>query len=349
LLGLKKMLLSAFSNSTEPMKLLILGGTRFVGRHITEAALRRGHAVTLFNRGQTAPELFPDADSLVGDRDGNLEPLRGRRWDAAIDVNGYLPRIVRASAELLADSVSQYAFISTISVFADFSQPGLNESSPLADLEDESVEEINNETYGGLKVLCEGIVEEIFPSRALVVRPGLVAGPYDQTDRVTYWVWRMAQGGEALAPETPTVPVQFIDARDLAAFTLDQVESGGNGVFNATGPVDRLTFGAMLDEFAVVGDANTRVVWASEAFLVDQEVEGWSDMPLWIPGDEELGVLEIDCSKAVAAGLTHRPLAETAADTLAWARTRPEDHDWKAGLTPAREAQLQQLWKAVSQ
>lgn len=331
------------------MKLLILGGTRFVGRHITEAALQRDHSVSLFNRGQTDPGLFPKAEALVGDRDGGLDPLQGREWDAVIDVNGYLPRLVRDSAELLSEAVGQYTFISTISVFADFSQSGLNESSPVARLEDESVEEIAGGTYGGLKALCEEVVEELYPSRALVVRPGLVAGPYDQTDRVTYWIWRMAQGGEALAPEAPNVPVQFIDARDLAAFTLDQVESGGTGVFNATGPAaEPLTFGEMLDEFTAVGGVPTQAVWASEAFLVEQEVEGWSDMPLWIPGDEDAGVLEIDCSKAVAAGLAFRPLAETAADTLAWVGTRPDDYEWSAGLTPEREARLLNLWKTTS-
>jgi 2'-hydroxyisoflavone reductase len=188
-------------------------------------------------------------------------------------------------------------------------------------------------------------VEEIFPGRALVVRPGLVAGPYDPTDRFTYWAWRLAQGGEVLAPEGPHVPIQLIDARDLAEWTIRQVESGGTGVFNATGPDYPLTFGAMLDACWSAAGVETAIIWVSPAFLQDQGVEGWSDLPLWLPGEEYAGLHRIDCSKAIASGLTHRPLAETAADTLAWTRTRPADHEWRAGLRPEREAELLEGWK----
>jgi 2'-hydroxyisoflavone reductase len=328
------------------MDILILGGTMFVGRHIAETALRGGHSVSLFNRGKTGPGLFPEAEHLTGDRDGGLEALRGRRWDAVIDVNGYLPRLVRDSASLLAGAAGLYAYISTISVFADFGKIGMDESSPVGRLEDESTEEITGEAYGPLKALCESVVEEVFPARALVIRPGLVAGPYDPTDRFTYWVWRLARGGEVLAPESPSTAVQLIDARDLAAWTLRQVESGGTGVFNATGPDYPLTFGAMLEACRVVAEVDASLTWVGPEFLQEQGVEGWSDLPLWLPGEEYAGLHHIDCGKAIASGLAFRPIAETAADTLAWARTRPADHHWRAGLRPEREAELLALSKA---
>jgi 2'-hydroxyisoflavone reductase len=327
------------------MDILILGGTSFVGRHIAETALNRGHDLSLYTRGQTGPGLFPVARRLIGDRDGGLAALRGGRWDAAIDVNGFLPRLVGDSAAMLANAVDHYTFISTISVFADFSRPGMTEASPLGQLEDESVEEITGETYGPLKALCEGVVADYYPDRSLVVRPGLVAGPYDPTDRFTYWAWRLAGGGEVLAPEGPDIPVQLIDARDLAAWAVSMVESGGTGVFNATGPAYPLTFGEMLETCRGAGDSDVSITWASPAFLGEQGVEGWSDLPLWIPGEEHAGLHRIDCRKAIAAGLAYRPLAETASDTLAWARTRPVDHAWRAGLRPEREAELLGSWR----
>ncbi len=218
------------------MRILILGGTVFVGRHLVEAALARGHEVTLFNRGQHGPDLYPGVEKLRGDRDGGLDALRGRRWDAAIDTCGYVPRIVRASATLLANAVDHYTFISSVSVYPEAHTRHLDEDSPVGALDDESVEDVTPETYGPLKALCEQAAEGAMSGRALTIRPGLIVGPHDPTDRFTYWPRRVAQGGEVLAPGRPERPVQIIDARDLAAWTLQLVASGARGVYNATGP-----------------------------------------------------------------------------------------------------------------
>ncbi|MFZ0544031.1 MAG: NAD-dependent epimerase/dehydratase family protein, partial [Candidatus Promineifilaceae bacterium] len=228
------------------MKLLILGGTVFLGRHIVDVALQRGHEVTLFNRGQHNADLYPDVEKLRGNRDGDLAALKGRTWDAVVDTCGYFPRIVRDSAELLADAVEHYTFISSISVYADNVRPGIDENYPVAQLEDESVEEVTGGTYGGLKALCEQAAESAMPGRVLNVRSGLIVGPNDPTDRFTYWVCRVAQGGEVLAPVEPEVAVQVIDVRDQAQWILDMAEARQAGVYNVTGPDYTLTFGELF-------------------------------------------------------------------------------------------------------
>lgn len=330
------------------MRLLILGGTRFLGRHLVDAALARGHQITLFNRGKSNPALFPDIETISGDRETDLNKLAGRRWDAVIDTCGYLPRIVRLSAQALREAVDSYVFISSISAYADFSQMGITEASPLATMPDETVEEITGETYGPLKVLCEKAVEAEFPSRALVIRPGLIVGPHDPTDRFTYWPFRVAGGGEVLAPETPEVPVQIIDGRDLAEFTLKLIEQKATGAYNATGPDYDLTLGRMLETCKQVSNSNAVFHWASVEFLLQNQVNPWSDLPVWVPNNpENAGFSKVDVSKAIAAGLAFRPLAETIRDTLAWAATRPADHPWRAGLTEAREKQLLNLLNDV--
>src|SRR5262245_34894569 len=219
------------------MRLLVIGGTRFVGRGVVRFALDAGHEVTLFNRGQTDPDAYPEAEHLVGDRDGGLDVLRGRSWDAVIDTCGYVPRVVRASAELLAGAVGHYTFVSSLSVYADDRTPGQDESATLLRLEDPTVEEVTGESYGGLKVLCEEAVDDVFPGRALIARAGLIVGPEDYSDRMPYWVRRVADGGEVLAPGPPDYAVQVIDARDLGAWMVSCAESGTAGTFNATGPV----------------------------------------------------------------------------------------------------------------
>ncbi len=321
------------------MKLLILGGTAFLGRHLVEAALARGHIVTLFNRGQTNPDLFPEAEKLRGKRDGDLTALQGRRWDAVIDTSGYVPRIVRASAELLAASTNHYTFISSISAYADFSTPDFDESAPLGKLADETVEEIDGGNYGPLKALCEQAVEQAMPGRALVVRPGLIVGPYDPTDRFTYWPHRVAQGGDVLAPGRPERPVQFIDARDLAEWTLRMVEAGQTGTYHATGPDYSLTLGRLLETCKAISNSGARFVWVSESCLLEAGAAPWMELPLWIPESDtsSTGFLRANVSKAISAGLTFRPLAETVQDTLAWDATRPADREWRAGLKPAQE------------
>jgi 2'-hydroxyisoflavone reductase len=330
------------------MELLIIGGTVFLGRHLVEAAIERGHGVTLFNRGQHNAGLFPDIEKLRGDRAGDLSALRGRRWDAAVDTCGYVPRVVRASAELLADAVDHYTFVSSISVYAEFRQVGIDESAPVGTLEDSSVEEVTGETYGPLKALCEQAAEQALPGRVLNVRPGLIVGPHDPTDRFTYWPRRVAQGGEVLAPGRPEHGAQIVDVRDLAAWMVEMVEACQAGVYNATGPEYRLTFGRLLDECRAAGGGDARFTWVGERFLLDSGVQPWTDVPLWVPESdpENAGFDAVNCSKAIAKGLRFRSLAKTIGDTLAWDATRPQDEELRSGLSRAREAELLESWRA---
>lgn len=300
-----------------PLKLLFLGGTAFVGRHLVEAALARGHAVTLFNRGRRDPGLFPEAEHRTGDRDGGLGALDEGRWDAVIDTSGYFPRLVRASAEKLAGRVGRYVFVSTISVYDDLKERR-DEEAPLKALPDPTVEVMGPETYGGLKVLCEQAVEAVFPGRNLVVRPGIIAGPHDPTDRFTYWAQQMAAGAQVLAPAPADAPVQVIDARDLATWLLGMVERGATGTYNAVGPAEPVTFSAFLEALTPPGTA-TGVRWldadATRAAGIDPEAA----FPFYA-SPEDADFFRLSAAKARAAGLTLRPLAETARDTLAWLR-----------------------------
>lgn len=347
------------TNETTNVKLLILGGTIFLGRHLVEAALAREHDVTLFNRGQHNPDLYPMVEKLRGDRDGHLAPLQGRQWDAVIDTCGYVPRIVRASAELLASNVGHYTFISSASVYADFSVPGLDESAAAGALPDGAVEEVTSETYGPLKYLCEQAVERSMPDRALIIRPGLIVGPHDPTDRFTYWPRRVAQGGEVLAPGRPDRQVQFIDVRDLAEWIVRMVESGQTGVYNAAGPDYTLTMQGLLDECKAVTGGDAHFIWVGEQFLVEAGVAPWVEIPLWLPIEEvdatSIGFLALDCRKALTAGLSFRPLADTIRDTLAWDTARSatpaasSNYGFslrRAGLKPEREADLLRAWRA---
>lgn len=323
------------------MKLLVLGGTVFLGRHIVEAALAHGHEVTLFNRGEHNPELFPNVEKLLGNRDGDLSALQGREWDAAIDTSGYVPRIVRASAQALSESVQHYTFISSISVYADFSKLGIDESFPVATLADKSVEEVTGETYGALKALCEQAVEEELPGRALIVRPGLIVGPNDVSDRFTYWPYRVAQGGEMLAPGVPEHRQQFIDVRDLAQWIVRLVEAGKTGVYNATGPDYQLSTQQFLEVCKAVTGSDTHFTWVDEAFLAEilEEV----NLQPWVP-NAYVGMRATNCQKARAAGLTFRPLAETVRDTLAWKTSTPTPDTLRSGLKPEQEQQLLRKW-----
>jgi 2'-hydroxyisoflavone reductase len=330
------------------MDILILGGTGFLGRHLVEAALGGGHQVTLFNRGIHEPGLFPGAERIRGDRDGGLSPLRGRRWDAVIDTCGYVPRVVRASAGLLADEVDHYTFVSSISVYSDAIKPGADEDAPVQELPDPGVEEVTGETYGGLKALCEQAAEEEMPGRVLNVRPGLISGPHDPTDRFTYWPRRIAAGGEVLAPDGPEVPVQFIDVRDLAAWIVKMAKEQRTGTYNATGPDYELEMGRLLEECeSVGGGGDAELVWVSEDFLIEQRVEPFTELPLWVPR-EDAAMLAIDCGKAIAAGLSFRPVSETVRDVLDWDRSRTADTEPGAGLRPERERELLRAWHGAT-
>ena len=323
------------------MKLLILGGTMFLGRHIAEIALSRGHELSLFHRGQHGADLFPEAEHITGDRKESLDALEGRRWDAVIDTCGYVPRIVSNSAKLLAHNCDHYTFISSISVYSRNDIVGLDELGEVGTLEDPTIETIDGGSYGPLKALCEQAAEAAFPGRALNIRPGLIVGPNDPTDRFTYWPVRIARAGKVLVPADRDVPVQVIDVRDLASWTLDLIEQGVTGVFNATGPEYTLTLGAMIDACASAAGTVPKLVPAPEAWLEEKQVHAWSDIPVWVPDTEDMrGFSRIDCRKAIASGLTFRPIAQTAADTLAWANTREAGAPLKAGLAAEREAEL---------
>jgi 2'-hydroxyisoflavone reductase len=333
------------------MKILIIGGTRFLGRATVEAALARGHAVTLFNRGQSNPDLFPQLEHIVGDRDANLELLKGRTWDAVIDTCGYVPRIVRKSAELLAGYVGHYTFISSISVYADSFKIGITEEDAVGTIEDESVEEITGETYGPLKALCEQDAEATMPGHVLTIRPGLIVGPHDPTDRFTYWPVRVARGGEVLVPHKPDMKFQVIDARDLGEWNVRMVEQGKTGVYNATGPEKPLEMGALMETCRQVSNGDAHFTWVEEKFLLRHEVMPWMELPLWIPEEgmdgEGPGTLQVNIARALEDGLTFRSLADTVADTLAWNATRPADHQWRAGMKAEHETELLRLWKEV--
>lgn len=326
------------------MKLLILGGTIFLGRHLVEAALASGHEVTLFNRGKRNPDLFPEVERLRGNRDGDLGALHDRRWDAVIDTSGYIPRHVRATAELLADAVGHYTFVSTISVYRDETAADLDETHPVGTLEDTSTEEITGETYGPLKALCENAAEKAMPGRVLHVRPGLIVGPHDPTDRFTYWPHRIAQGGRVLGPGRPEREVQFIDVRDLAEWTLRMVETGRTGVYNATGPEQPLTMLALLEACKTATASDAHVVWVDEPFLAAQGLRPYLDAPLWIPEVHDT----VSCAKALGQGLAFRLLEETIGDTAAWHALRPRDLKLRAGLSSERESELLHAWEQSS-
>ncbi|MBK9924068.1 MAG: SDR family oxidoreductase [Anaerolineales bacterium] len=328
------------------MNILVLGGTRFLGRHIVNSALARGHQITLFNRGKSNPNLFPNIEVILGDREHDIDKLSDRAWDAVIDTCGYVPRIVHESAVGLERSVGRYVFISSISVYPDsiLSKIGIDESDPVGKLEDETVEEITGETYGPLKALCEKLVFDMYGDRGLVVRPGLVVGPNDISDRFTYWPVRIAKGRDVLAPEKPDVPVQIIDVRDLSDFVIKLIETEATGIYNATGPEYELTLGAMLETCKQISGSDANFKWASVEFLKQNNVAEWSDMPVWIPNNEESqGFSRMNVSKGIKAGLKFRPLEDTVRDTLAWANTRPADHEWRAGLRSEREQELLNL------
>jgi 2'-hydroxyisoflavone reductase len=345
------------------MDLLVLGGTVFLGRHVVHAALERGDRVTIFHRGRhpldAAFRGAPRLEVIHGDRRRDLGLLGGRRWDAVIDTSGFVPSEVASAATALGSRVGRYQFVSSISAFASFAEPNLTEDTPLATLSE--AERIEGESldredpqqtprfhalYGALKAACERELERLLGDRAQIVRPGLIVGPHDPTDRFTYWVERGARGGEALAPGSPARPVQLVDARDLGEWMIRLADSADVGAMNATGPDRVLTMGELLDACITIGDPDTRLEWCDEGFLLDQGVGPWMELPLWLPERDAstIGLMRVDCRRAFESGLTFRPLAATVRDTLAWTAARPEGTPRRAGLDPARERQLLERW-----
>ena len=300
------------------MKVLVLGGTRFLGRHVVAAALARGDQVTIFHRGRTEPALFPECEHVLGDREADLARLDGRSWDAVVDTCGFVPRVVELAVRSLGPRIGQYVFVSSISVYANPVAPGADETAPLATLEDPATEEVTGATYGGLKAACERAAEAALPGRVTSVRAGLLVGPWDYTDRFPYWVRRLVEGGDVLVPDAASQPLQVIDARDAAAWILEAIERRATGPYNLTGPAEPLTFGGCLDAIQRALASSARRIPVPEAFLAEQKVTPWSEMPLWAP--EVDGFLSVSLARALAAGLTFRPLEATVRDTWDWIR-----------------------------
>ncbi len=330
------------------MRVLVLGGTLFVGRHIVEALLTSGHEPVLFHRGLTGPGLFPDVEHVLGDRETDLARLDGRQFDAVIDPSGYLPHVVRASAARFANHAESYVFISSVSAY-DSNVERFIETGPLAQLPPDASDAVyDDQHYGPLKALCERAATEAFGAAGtILVRPGLVVGPYDPTDRYSYWPARLARGGEVLAPNSPNDPVQFVDARDLAAWIVLLIEARAHGTFNAISPRDAFSLGDVLEACRIAGESDARLTWVDNAFLEANGVGMWVEIPLWLAPSAGLGAFfNVDTARATATGFRARSPLTTARDTLAWLRTRPPDHRWGAGLDAARERELLALWHA---
>lgn len=340
----------------QPLRILVMGGTGFLGPHFVELAHDKGHRLTLFNRGKSNPtrfngEQFKDIEQLHGDRKTDLSALQGdREWDAVLDTSAYLPADVTRSAGLLAPRVGQYVIISSISVYADNSTPGADETAAVGTLADPTVTEITGQTYGPLKALSEKAAQEAMPGRTTVIRPGLIVGPGDPTDRFTYWPARGGRGGEILGPGSAADPTQFIDVRDLAAFLLRIIETGTTGVFNADAAPGAINMGSLIAACQHAGAAaNSSVTWVGADFLEAHKVSAWQDLPAWVPAvGDYAGFGQRSVARALAAGLTHRPLQTTVDDTLQWWRSLPEERRAapKAGLAPAREAEVLKAWHA---
>jgi 2'-hydroxyisoflavone reductase len=330
--------------------ILMLGGTGFLGPQTVEAAIRRGHQVTLFNRGKTRPGLFPNLEKLHGDREkDDLKALEGRKWDAVVDTSANVPRWVKKASAVLGSNIEQYIYISSISVYSDTSKPGMDETAPVATIDDPTIEKIDARTYGALKALSEKAAEAAMPGKVAVVRPGLIVGPEDPSDRFTYWPWRVSQGGEVLAPGSPDDPIQLIDVRDLGEFLVRLIEAKTTGVFNALGPERTLTMGQTLEACKAASGSDATFTWADAAFLEKQGVQAWSDMPVWVPSTgESAGFAKVSNARALKAGLSFRPISDTVKATLDWFRTLPEDRRSKlrAGLTRERENKVLAAWKA---
>ena len=325
--------------ATAPLRILILGGTNFIGPHQVRAAVERGHEVTLFNRGITNPDLFPDLETLIGDRNGELDALRGREWDVVIDNPANIPRWVRLSAEALQGSVGKYVFVSSTGVYVPYLTTDIREDGTVDTIEDPETEVVDGRTFGALKALAEDEARTAFPDSHLVVRPTYIIGPGDPTDRYTYWPVRLARGGEVLAPGNPSDPMQHVDVRDLGAFMIKAVEDDLNGTVNVVGPREPLTMGGLLERTRAAVGSDATLTWVDAAFLQEQ---GHFALTYWVePAGDYLGMMQVNGDKAFAAGFEMRPLEQTARETLEWFNAQDaERQELRSGLTPEREAEL---------
>jgi 2'-hydroxyisoflavone reductase len=340
--------------TTKPLKILVLGGTGLIGPYFVKDAVKRGHTVTTFNRGKSDPNAFSgmQVELLYGDRaTGDLKSLEGREWDAVVDLWPSQPKYVRQALEIVADHCDHYLFVSTISVYEPMSAAKCDESWPVSKLPenvDPERAQLTNATYGPLKALCEQKAEAMMPGQVTVVRPGLIVGPEDDSDRFTYWPVRVAEGGEVLAPGTPDDPVQVIDVRDLAAFLLHCVEQSKVGVMNATGPVSGgIGIGKMLEACKEAAGSDAKFTWVDDAFLEEQQISAWGDLPTWVsPRNDGGGLGQVSIERALAAGLVFRPLVDTARDTLKWWREVQKSRALRGGLAREKEKTALAAWHA---
>lgn len=337
----------------KPLKLLILGGTGFLGPAIVRAALERGHSIDLFHRGRTRPDLFPELEHILGNRDPKIEPglkpLEGRKWDAVLDTSSYFPRMTRASTDLLKDACDHYVLISSVSVYPDLARKGLTEEDAVGTLDDPNTEVMSNTSYGPLKALCEQAAEAAMPGRVTNLRPGLIVGPEDPTDRFSYWPLRVRAGGEVLVPGNYTDPVQWIDARDLAEFALHCIESKTTGVFNCCGPVHGADMAELVYGCKAVSGGDAQFTWVPAEFCAEQGLSPWGHLPVWAPGEGEVaGINTVDCAKAIRAGMTTRPLADTVGDLYNWWDSQPDERraQVRAGMPREQEQQALAAWHA---
>ncbi len=345
------MAFDSVKKAAKPLKILMLGGTGFLGPHTVQYAIDRGHEVTLFNRGRSKENLFPNLEKLIGNRDpkvdAGLSALKGRKWDCVIDTSSYVPRIAGASAQLLKGQCEQYLMISTISVYSQFSQLNMDESAAVGTLDDPTVETVDGATYGPLKAYSEQAVTEQFGAGTTILRPGLIVGPRDRTDRYSYWPVRASRGGDMLCPGNGSDLVQYIDVRDLAEFIIHCLEQKTTGIFNTISDSKTETVKDMVDTCIEVSGADTNAVWADTDFLTEQGVRPWADMPVWVPNAGEMaGLSQIDVSRAFAAGMKIRDRKETALDTLNWFKTLPEERQktLRAGIKSEREQEVLAEW-----
>jgi len=341
---------SRIGQDSRALRLLVLGGTGFLGPQFVDYAISRGHTLTLFNRGRTNTHLFPDVEKLIGDRNGDLDSLRGRTWDAVVDNSASNPKWVRDSAQLLKDAVGTYLFTSTRSVYSDFSTVGMDETGPVFQVDRAVIAEGRQLPYGEAKALCEVEANAALPGRTLIVRPGLIVGPGDNTDRFTYWPARIDMGGDVLAPGDPDNPVMFIDVRDLAEWYVHLLEHGALGVLNALGPEAPLSYAALLYGIRAVTASPVSFSWVDTDFLLERQVRPYTDMPLWMPArGDRAGFNRFDLTRSLQMGIRYRPLAVTAKDTLDFHRSRPAERqrDLRAGLQPEREQELLAEWHRV--
>lgn len=329
------------------LKILILGGTTFLGPHLVQELQQHGHEVTIFTRGNQSSK-FSNVEELQGDRDGDLKALENRNWDAIIDTSGHLPRLVRESSKLLANSTDHYTFISTIGVYQDFYKQQIDENYPVAKLENENIEEITEKNYGALKAACEEVVQSYFPNRCLIIRPGLIAGPLDPTGRFAYWPTRVKKGGEILAPGSPNQLLQVIDVRDLAKWIVTMVEQQATGIYNLTGPAKPMNFKQLLKECQDVTCSNATLTWVDEDFLIEHQIQDWVEIPLWLSYKRNMpGFLNVSIEKALKAGLTLRPISETIKAVLDEDNGKIDKN--QSGLNAEKERMLLNEWKEISQ